>query len=101
MNSMFASVKNFVSRLTLFSWIIIAAVVALIIIMIVVIASPKDQTNTYEEPIIDESTGLIENVEETEPVTEDENATGEILPENELDEQEVDYEADELGPPIE
>lgn len=101
MTNLLTNAKNALSRLTIVSWVIIIAVVALVVVVIVTATNSSKQQENFQEPVIDEDTGLIENVEETEPVTEDEDATGEILPDSEVADPEVDIEAEELGPPIE
>ncbi len=89
-------VKELVSRLTLLSWVLVfVALVGLVFLLVNI--SGGDDSKTTGEPSIDESTGLVENIEDLPPVSEDEDETGEILPpEDNTSASDVDISADEL-----
>lgn len=82
MNNIVLSIKNFTSRLTVFSWVIIIVLLVGFVTGLSFLASKNNSQPVAAEPEIETQSGLIENYDDLPPVTEGDDTTGEILPPN-------------------
>lgn len=78
MSSLLQSVKSFASRLTLFSWALIVLVTSGLVIGGAYSIS-KNKSGAVE-PVFNDSSGLVENIDDLPPVNEGDDETGEIMP---------------------
>lgn len=83
MNNSIQSIKYFFGRLTITSWVLIIIIVGLAVALIFTTSNNQKSGNsqqTTSEPQIENTSGLIENVEDIPTVSEGDDTSGEILP---------------------